>query len=201
MTRTFQIFIISILVLTIITTSVSVATCCAVSYLYNAATDKKTATEHTGKATTENATECDSEEVSTTSYVLNNTFTINGNEEKIASYIPTEECFFLDMLDKYGHFTCDIYGTDEVTEKMLTQRTEKRVIIERVIAVITDEKNGDARILNTDSKYNYISYKGSELPYKTGTVMLTYLMYNPKTTYTDDVIERYDYILDAHLEN
>lgn len=182
MTRTFKIFIISILALTIITTSVSVATCCAVSYLYNAATDKKTATEHTSKATTENSTECDS-------------------EEEIASYIPTEECFFLDMLDKYGHFACDIYGTDEVTEKMLTQRTEKRVIIERVIAVITDGRNGDARILNTDSKYNYISYKGSELPYKTGTVMLTYLMYNPKTTYTDDVIERYDYILDARLEN
>ena len=36
--------------------------------------------------------------------------------------------------------------------------------------------------------------------YNVGTVMLTYLLYNPDTSYEDDILERYDYILDDRFE-
>ena len=31
--------------------------------------------------------------------------------------------------------------------------------------------------------------------------MITYLMYNPETDYEDDIIERYDYVLDRNFED
>ena len=64
------------------------------------------------------------------------------------------------------------------------------------------ERKGDGRILNTDNeRYNYISYNGCDLEYTTGTIIVTYLMYNPNTNYEDDIIERYDYILDKNFED
>ena len=87
---------------------------------------------------------------------------------------------------------------------MLTNRTNlQRAIVERVIGIVTNkERKSDGRILNTDSEqYNYISYNGCDLEYTTGTIIVTYLMYNPNTNYEDDIIERYDYILDKKFED
>ena len=114
------------------------------------------------------------------------TYTINGERQKVTPYYPIE--------DNY---------VSNVTGEMLTNRTESdKIIVERVIAIITNkEREGDAKVLNTNGDYAYISYYGTDLDYTTGTIMITYLMYNPETDYEDDIIERYDYVLDRNFED
>lgn len=63
------------------------------------------------------------------------------------------------------------------------------------------ERPGDGRILNTeDTQYNYISYSGVD-DTRDGTIILTYLLYNPGTDYEDDIMERFDFILDRSYED
>lgn len=68
------------------------------------------------------------------------------------------------------------------------------IIIEECIGVVTNAE-GDGKILNCyDSEYNYISYKGIDKA-NVGDKILTYLIYNPETDYIDDIIYRFDYII------
>ena len=52
-------------------------------------------------------------------------------------------------------------------------------------------KNGNGK----DSLGYYISYKGIDC--HKGDRIRTYLAYNPFTNYTDDVIERWDYVINC----
>ena len=76
-------------------------------------------------------------------------------------------------------------------------------IVERAIGIVTNrERQGDGKILNTDDDYyNYISYRNVDFNTCDGTIVLTYLIYNPDTSYTDDIIERYDFCLDRNFED
>ena len=133
----------------------------------------------------------------------NLTFTFNGAEHTVLPYYTIEDNYVMRMVDK-GYKKFDIYDTKTLTAEMLTNRINlQRAIVERVIGIVTNkERKGDGRILNTDSEqYNYISYNGCDLEYTTGTIIVTYLMYNPNTNYEDDIIERYDYILDKKFED
>ena len=130
------------------------------------------------------------------------TYTINGEQQKITSYYPIEDNYVMNMVE-VGYSNFHIYDSRNVTGEMLTNRTESdKIIVERVIAIITNkEREGDAKVLNTNGDYTYISYYGTDLDYTTGTIMITYLMYNPETDYEDDIIERYDYVLDRNFED
>lgn len=130
-----------------------------------------------------------------------NTYIINGKSQSVQSYFPIEDAFVAEIVS-LGYINFDIYEPDEITNDMLTNRTNsKRLIVERIIGIVTS-KEGDGRILNTaDSDYDYISYKNVDLDYTTGTVMITYCLYNPDTNYEDDILERYDYVLDREYED
>lgn len=130
------------------------------------------------------------------------TYTINGEQQKVTPYYPIEDNYVMNMV-KVGYSNFHIYDSRNVTGGMLANRTKsEKIIIERVIAIITNgNREGDAKVLNTNGDYNYISYYGTDLDYTTGTVMITYLMYNPETDYEDDIIERYDYVLDRNFED
>ena len=130
------------------------------------------------------------------------TYTINGEQQKITPYYPIEDNYVMNMVE-VGYSNFHIYDSRNVTGGMLANRTKsEKIIIERVIAIITNRnREGDAKVLNTNGDYNYISYYGTDLDYTTGTVMITYLMYNPETDYEDDIIERYDYVLDRNFED
>ena len=130
------------------------------------------------------------------------TYTINGEQQKITPYYPIEDNYVMNMVE-VGYSNFHIYDSRNVTGGMLANRTKsEKIIIERVIAIITNRNcEGDAKVLNTNGDYNYISYYGTDLDYTTGTVMITYLMYNPETDYEDDIIERYDYVLDRNFED
>lgn len=85
---------------------------------------------------------------------------------------------------------CQLYDSSELTEDILANRQGK-LIIEKCVGTVTDdEKNG--AIQNADSDYNYISY--ADVDCIKGDRVITYLIYNPDTNYTDDVIERFDYV-------
>ena len=130
------------------------------------------------------------------------TYIINGQRQQVMPYYPIEDNFVMTIVE-LGYTNFHIYNSRNVTGEMLTNRTESdKIIVERVIAIITNkEREGDAKVLNTNGDYTYISYYGTDLDYTTGTIMITYLMYNPETDYEDDIIERYDYVLDRNFED
>lgn len=111
-----------------------------------------------------------------------NTSTDSYNFEPTINVIPTET----ETQDNI----CQLYDSSELTEDILVNRQGKLIIEKCVGTVLDDEKNG--AIQNADSDYNYISY--ADVDYTKGDTVTTYLIYNPKTNYTDDVINRIDFV-------
>lgn len=120
-------------------------------------------------------------------YVSKNKLTINTSTdsydfEPTVNVIPTET----ETQDNI----CQVYDSSELTEDILANRQGKLIIEKCVGTVLDNEKNG--AIQNANSDYNYISY--ADVDCIKGDTIVTYLIYNPKTNYTDDVIERFDYV-------
>ena len=82
------------------------------------------------------------------------------------------------------------YEAEELTADILNNRNGS-LIIEKCIGRVTSE-NGDGEILNGNG---YISYAGINA--KKGNVILTYFVYNPDSNFEDDIISRFDYIIDT----
>lgn len=81
---------------------------------------------------------------------------------------------------------CQLYDSSELTEDILANRQGK-LIIEKCVGTVTDdEKNGSLE------DGSYISYESVDCT--KGNTITTYLIFNPETNYTDDVIKRFDYI-------
>ena len=103
-----------------------------------------------------------------------------------------------DDLDFYNQIADDleivqIYDVDDLDYETLTNRNGN-IIIEKIIGVVLDEA-GNGEILNTETEYNYISYRSVE-DAQVGDIILTYCIFNPDTNYEDDIIDRMDYIID-----
>ena len=125
---------------------------------------------------------------------------IPNTDIPVQMYFPIEDAFVQTMRD-IGYTHMRISNTQDITAESLEQRTSDVTIVERAIGIVTNkERIGDGIILNTDSYYNYISYSNTDLEYSKGTVMITYFVYNPYTNYVDDIVERYDYVLDRRYE-
>lgn len=81
---------------------------------------------------------------------------------------------------------CQVYDSSDLTEDILANR-QGELIIEKCVGTVTDdEKNGSLE------DGSYISY--ADVDCAKGDTVITYLIYNPKSNYTDDVIERFDYV-------
>lgn len=89
------------------------------------------------------------------------------------------------------------YNTGDLTAEILENRNGD-IIIEKAIGKVLND-NGDGKILNTKSKYNYISYR-SVKDAKAGDIILTYFLYNPDNNAVDDILYRFDYIIDTKTE-
>lgn len=137
-----------------------------------------------------------------TTEMTGNEFEINGTVKPVNNYYGIEDSFVLELHDM-GYNNIDIYDTEDITESLLLSRTESdRVIVERCIGMVTNaEQQGDGVVLNAPDDHNYISYRNVDFKTCDGTIILTYLIYNPDTTYTDDIIERYDFCLDREYED
>lgn len=131
-------------------------------------------------------------------------YLINDGHKAVNNYETLEKYFMLFCEDNYDSIS--IYDTDELFSdtKILENRTESdSVIIERVVGMVTNRnQKGDGVILNTsDITHNYISYRNVDFETHDGTIILTYFVYNPNTNYIDDIIERYDFVLDREYED
>lgn len=81
---------------------------------------------------------------------------------------------------------CQLYDSSDLTEDILANRQGKLIIEKCVGTVSDDEKNGSLE------DGSYISY--ADVDCAKGDTITTYLIYNPDTSYTDDVAERFDYV-------
>ena len=81
---------------------------------------------------------------------------------------------------------CQLYDSSELTEDILANRQGKLIIEKCVGTVLDDEKNGNLK------DGSYISY--ADVNCTKGDTVTKYLIYNPDTNYTDDVIERFDFV-------
>lgn len=99
--------------------------------------------------------------------------------------------YYRELTDEIG--TIEIIDSSDLNLKKLENRKGK-IIIEKCIGVV-NSSNGDGKILNCVDSDCYISYKDVE-NYQKGDTILTYFIYNPDTNYTDDILQRFDYIID-----
>ena len=106
-----------------------------------------------------------------------------------------ENTKYYDLAETSGLFK--IYRSYELTEDILTNR-KGTIIVEAVIGKCIDGKTGAGVVIGKEEEYyNYISYKDVK-GVKTNDVVCTYLMYNPDSNYEDDIIERYDFIVETN---
>lgn len=80
--------------------------------------------------------------------------------------------------------------TKKLTLKRLRHRKGKKLIVERIIGKVVDNK-GNGRVIGSKG---YIKYP-KRFHYKKGDVVVTYCFYNPKSNYVDDIIDRWDWNL------
>ena len=84
------------------------------------------------------------------------------------------------------------YYTEELSYDLLANRGDD-IIIEKTIGIVMDNrKNG--KILGA-KEYNYISYRKVKGARK-GDTILTICIYAPNSKGEDDIVERFDYIID-----
>lgn len=105
--------------------------------------------------------------------------------------------FYRNLSDEIG--AIKIIDSADLSLEDLKNRKGK-IIIEKCIGVV-ENSDGDGKVLNCyDSNYDYISYRSVE-DFQVRDTILTYLIYNPDTSYTDDILERFDYVIDREVGN
>ena len=120
-------------------------------------------------------------------YASKNKLTINTSTDSY-DFVPTVNV--IPTKTETQDNICQVYDSSDLTEDILANRQGKLIIEKCTGKFEDDEKNGI--IQNVDSDYNYISY--ADVDCTKGDTVTTYLIYNPKSDYTDDVIERFDYV-------
>lgn len=88
----------------------------------------------------------------------------------------------------------EIVNSPDLSMEELAARNGK-LIIEQVVGVVTDAETGDGYIVGYPDYYiSYASVEGIQ----NGDVVCSYMVYNPDNNYEDDILIRFDYIIDAN---
>jgi len=88
----------------------------------------------------------------------------------------------------------EIVNSPDLSMEDLAGRNGK-LIIEQVVGVVTDAETGDGYIVGyTDYYISYASVEGIQ----NGDVICSYMVYNPDNNYEDDILIRFDYIIDTN---
>lgn len=83
-----------------------------------------------------------------------------------------------------------VFDSWDLDAEILENR-DGNIIIERCIGFCLDYQ-GNGVVFNGDSYYNYISYRGIATK---GDLVVTWLVYDWRNNYVDDIYYRYDYIV------
>ena len=88
----------------------------------------------------------------------------------------------------------EIIDSPDLTMEMLEGRNGK-LIIEQVVGKVTDAETGAGYIIGYPEYYiGYARVDGI----KNGDVVCSYMIYNPDNNYEDDILIRFDYIIDSN---
>lgn len=133
--------------------------------------------------------------VMTTAVALATAFLIGRNTATAEPQVGNSSAEFYQNLAEELNIV-QVRDASELSIEDIQQRNGN-ILIEEVIGVVTSAE-GDGHALNYDGNYyiNYSRVPGAEV----GTVVLSYFIYNPDTDYEDDIIARYDYIIDTGYE-
>lgn len=124
-------------------------------------------------------------------------FEVNG-ENVCVDYTDAEKSFLEEFEKEF--YLYQLYDSSELTGEMLEHRNGS-VVVERCIGIVENKVTGDGRLLNyPDPDYYYISYSSVD-GVRDGTIVLSYMVYNPDNNYIDDIMERYDFVLSRELED
>lgn len=119
-----------------------------------------------------------------------------SNPEKYDSLVINQ------LYAKYGKYA-KIYDSSDLSVEKIENRDGK-LIVERCICYVEKFDNGEGfgTILNCFSKdYAYIHFEKMGKPLYKGTIVVTYLVYNPNTKLVDDAIEVYDFVISRTFED
>lgn len=113
-----------------------------------------------------------------------------GNVKAMSKQTEIECCKVEKTISKrYGKNNVKFYKSKNLTSKTLKKGKGKgKYIVEIINGTVDNPKTGDGH-----SRKWYICYKRVK-GIRKGTKVRSYLIYNPKTNATDDVIARYDVV-------
>jgi hypothetical protein len=115
----------------------------------------------------------------------------NAIELNLIPYLESEE------VDPSSYMLLD---SSELSLDLLTNRAEHNLeIVERVIAQVHGNR-GDILNARPSDRDNFISCKYLPFSVQDGTIILSYLLYDPNNDSESDVIARFDYVLDRRYE-
>lgn len=87
----------------------------------------------------------------------------------------------------------EVVNSTDLTMEELAGRNGK-LIIERVVGIVTNAETGEGYIIGYPDYYmDYAMVKGIQ----DGSVVCSYMVYNPDSNYEDDILIRFDYIIDG----
>lgn len=98
------------------------------------------------------------------------------------------------LLNAAGLQNIVVYDSSDLTLDTIQNR-RGTTIVERCIGLVTNKECGDGVILNYAELGNYIGYRDVYLPFENGSVILSYMVYDPDGTAGDDIMVRYDFLL------
>ncbi len=87
----------------------------------------------------------------------------------------------------------EIVDMNDLTIEDLQSRNGK-IIIERVVGVVDNAETGSGHVVCNENYY--ISYNEVQ-GISNGDMICTYFIYNPETNWEDDIIFRFDYIVES----
>ena len=87
-----------------------------------------------------------------------------------------------------------VIDASEVNAWDIIENRNGNLIIEKVIGIVTNAETGDGHQLG-NADY-YISYSSVD-NIRNGNIICTYFIYNPDTNYADDILMRFDYVIDS----
>lgn len=87
----------------------------------------------------------------------------------------------------------EVVNSPDLTMEELAVRNGK-LIIEQVVGKVTNAETGEGYIIGYPDYYmDYSMVKGIE----DGSVVCSYMVYNPDSNYEDDILIRFDYVIDG----
>lgn len=88
-----------------------------------------------------------------------------------------------------------IYDSGDLTEKVLETRVEQKLlVVERSVGVVTSI-DPDGRVNGKTKEGFSLCYTGVEGA-EVGAKIVSYFVYNPENDYVDDIVYRWDYVID-----